>query len=102
MSKNPLSIDITDLSTLNDLLALVEEVNITRKPRILTRDSEILAMLIPVEKVVKPKKSKQKKQTDSLSLLALAGSLKGLIDAETLKKDIYESRRLSTRPSVEL
>lgn len=47
MSSNLTSVDISTLK-LPDLFRLVEEVKATRTPRILKRDSEPVAMLMPV------------------------------------------------------
>jgi hypothetical protein len=47
MSSNLTSVDISSLK-LPDLFRLVEEVQATRTPRILKRDSEPVAMLMPV------------------------------------------------------
>ena len=95
MNTTPTPIDISNMP---DLVRLAEEVEITQKPRSLVRDSETVAILMPVEHVVK----KSKSQKHYKAFLAAAGSLKGLIDAEQLKKDIYESRTIATRPLLRL
>ena len=92
--------DITqiDISNNPELLRLAEEVKATHKPRILKRNSETVAMITPVKQAMKQSKSR----THYKAFLAVAGSLKGLIDAEKLKKDIYESRKITTRPLIRL
>ncbi len=46
--QKPHPIDLTHLSHLNDWLRLVEEVKTTKTPRVLKRDNETVAMLMPV------------------------------------------------------
>jgi len=101
MSTNLTSVDISTLKP-SDLFRIVEEVKTTKKPRILKVRSETLAMLMPVEAIEKPKKKQTRSQKNYQRFLAAAGSLKGLIDAEQLKKDIYESRKIITRPAIRL
>lgn len=99
MATHPITIDISNNP---DLVRLVEEMKSTKKPRILKRDSEPVAMLMPVEPAAKQKEKRARSQTHYKAFLAAAGSLKGFIDAERLKKDIYESRKLLTRPAIEV
>ncbi|MSP12913.1 MAG: hypothetical protein EXR62_08140 [Chloroflexi bacterium] len=53
---------------------------------------------------VKSKKARRHRRTeaDHAAFLASAGGWKDLVDTEKLKVDIYESRRISSRPPVEL
>ena len=99
MSTNLTSIDISHLP---DLLRIAEEVKATKTPRELKRDSKTVAILMPVETVGKPKRKQTMSQKNYKKFLAAAGSLKGLIDADQLKKDIYESRQIITRPAIRL
>jgi hypothetical protein len=99
MATHPVMIDISNNP---DLVRLVEEVKNTKKPRILKQDSEPVAMLMPMEPAGKQRDKKARSQTHYKAFLAAAGSLKGFIDAERLKKDIYESRKLLTRPAIEV
>ena len=61
MSTNLTSIDITTLKP-SDLFRIVEEVKTTKTPRILKRDSEPAAMLMPVATAIKPKNSEEKRK----------------------------------------
>ena len=94
-------IDISTINTLPDLLRLVEEVNTTKQPRILKRDNETVAMLMPVGTTVKPKEKRGKTKADYDAFHKAAGSWKDM-DVEKFKAAIYESRRRSIRPSVNL
>ena len=73
MAAHPTPIEITHLNTLNDLFHLVEEVNSTKQPRILKRDNETVAMLMPVGTTIKPEKKRANKKAIE-DTLALAGS----------------------------
>ena len=90
-----------DISGVPDLLRIAEEVRTTRKPHTLRRYSEDMAVLIPVTPTShKAKRSKTKADYDTFR--AAAGGWKGLVDTDKLIADIYESRRLSTKPPIEL
>jgi len=62
-----------DISTMPELVQIVEEVTKTKTPQALTRDNEIVAVLTPVEE-----KNKQEKQKAIAETLALAGAWKDL------------------------
>ena len=49
-----------------------------------------------------PRQRQAKTQADHEAFLSSAGAWKDLVDTEQLKADIYASRRISTRPPVEL
>jgi hypothetical protein len=66
MTTNPIPIDISNMP---DLIRLTEEVELTKKPRILKRHKKTVAILIPVESASSPKKQQAIEET-----LALAGS----------------------------
>ena len=88
-----------DISNDPELLKLAEEVHSSHTPRILRRNDEDLALLVPV----KPKrKRKGKTEKDLEAFRASAGGWKDLVDTDKLIADIYESRRHSFRPPVEL
>jgi hypothetical protein len=96
MTTEPTPIDITNIP---DLLRLAEEVEATKKPRVLKRHNTPIALLAPVKR---QPMAKTKQQANYEAFLSAAGSWKQLIDAEQFKKDIYESRKLSTRLPVQL
>jgi hypothetical protein len=91
--------DYIDISSIPDLLRIAEEVRITKKPHVLRRDNEDLAVLTPIT----PARHKAKRtKADYDAFLAAAGGWKGLVDTDKLIEDIYESRALSTKSRVEL
>ena len=91
-----------DISNVPELLRIAEEVRITNQPRILRRDSEDLAVLMPVTPSLQRRVKREITEADYEAFLAAAGSWKGLVDADKLIADIYESRRISSRPPAEL
>jgi hypothetical protein len=88
-----------DISNNPELMRLAEEVARTKKPRELMRDRETVAILMPAK--AKPKKKRVKTQADYEAFRAAAGSWKDM-DVEKFKADIYESRRLGSRPPLKL
>jgi len=94
-------INYIDISGVPDLLRIAEEVRTTRKPHILRRDSEDMAVLIPVTPT-RRKAKRTKTRADYEAFHAAAGGWKGLVDTDKLIADINESRRLSTKPPIEL
>ena len=89
----------TDITHIPELVRLVEEVRASNEPRVLTRDREELAVLTPA-RVRRARRPKTK--ADYEAFLSSLGGWKDLVDTEKLKRDIYESRRISTRPPIEL
>jgi len=98
MAEHPKTIDITDVP---DILRLAEEVSRSNQPRILQRAGEDLAVVLPVGS--RPKRRRgAKTEAELAAFRASAGGWKGLVDTDQFIKDVYESRRISTRPPVEL
>ena len=93
----PISIDITDTEA---LARAAEEVGTSRKRAILTRGDKAVAMLVPLRKPTPKRRAVSKADYDAF--LSAAGGWKGLVDADKLLADIYESRALSTKPPIEL
>ncbi len=91
-----------DISDVPDLLRIAEEVRTTRTPRMLRRDSEDMAVLMPITSTRKHKARRTKTKADYEAFRTAAGGWKGLVDTDKLIADIYESRRNSTKPPVEL
>ena len=89
-----------EISTMPDLARLAEEVARTRTPRVLRRGDEDLAVLSPA----KPKRRrtwKRPSEEDIARSLAAAGSWKGIVDTERLKRELDEARS-DNSPPVEL
>jgi len=87
-----------DVSGSPELLRLAEEVRATNTPRVLSRDHEPLAVVVPIRKRVSPK---QPSPEDIAATLSSAGAWKGLVDAEALKRQIREARS-DHRPPIDL
>lgn len=99
MATHPTPIDISGMP---ELVRIVEEVKTTKQPRILKRDSEAVALLMPMHTTGSSKKKQTKTKGDYEAFLAAAGSWKD-VDVEQFKAAIYESRRrTNTRPPVKL
>lgn len=90
-----------DISNMPELLRLVEEVRETEEPRVLRRDSEDVAILMPTKPSSKRKSKAAKTKADYEAFRAAAGGWKD-VDTEKLIEDIYADRRVSNRPPVDL
>lgn len=98
MRRNLKHINIDDVS---DLLSLAEEVRTTKEPRVLSRDSEDIAVLMPVTIPLRRKLKRKKTKADYAAFRSAAGGWKD-VDTDELIENIYEDRRMSNRPPVEL
>ncbi len=85
-----------DISNLPDLLRLAEEVKETKTPRILKRDNETVAMLMPVGTAVKPVKKPKPTKADYDASLAALGSWRDL-DPDALIAQVYRAREEGNR-----
>jgi hypothetical protein len=92
------SIDIGDAPSLSEL---ADEVRRTNRPLVLRRADEDIAIISPVKKTTKRSSVKKKSAADMAAFWSAFGGWKD-VDTERLKADIYESRRLSTKPRPEL
>ncbi len=91
-----------DISNTPDLVRLVEEVAESGKPRVLRRADEDVAVLLPVKKASPRRRTGRKKtDTDREAFLASAGGWRD-VDTDTFIEENYKSRRISTRPPVDL
>ncbi len=100
MAEHAKSIDISDMP---ELLRLAEEVRASNQPRMLTCGHEQLAVVMPVgTRTGKRHRGKTPTEEDLEAFRSAAGGWRGVVDVDKLVKDIYESRRISTRPPVEL
>lgn len=87
-----------DVANAPELLRLAEEVRASNRPRVLSRDREPIAVVMPIRQV---RRSKRHTAEDLAATLASAGAWKGLVDAEELKRQIKEARS-DHRPPIEL
>jgi hypothetical protein len=87
-----------DISNLPDLLRLAEEVQNTKTPRILKRDTETVAVLMPVGSAVKPEKKPAPTKAAYDASLAAIGSWSDL-DSDALIAHVYRARKEGSRPA---
>ncbi|MGH2586214.1 MAG: hypothetical protein ACRDJE_14975 [Dehalococcoidia bacterium] len=80
-----------DISTMPDLVRLVDEVARTRTPRVLERNGEAVAVLSPAP-VKRRRKGKTVTPEDIEAARATFGSWKGHIDAGQFRRDIKAAR----------
>jgi hypothetical protein len=90
-----------DISAVPDLLSIAEEVRRTNKPCLLKRGSEDMAIVMPIKTTRKRSGVGAKTKADYEAFRSAAGSWSD-VDTDKLIEDIYESRRRSSRPPVEL
>lgn len=74
-----------------ELARLAQEVEATKKPRMLTRNNKTVAILMPVDKR-KRQKSRTRRNIDYDAFQAAFGSWHD-VDTVTLLKNIYADRR---------
>lgn len=92
-----------DISDAPELLRLAEEVRRTNGPRLLRRDGEDLAFVMPLPRSrSKHRPRNAKTEADYEAFRSAAGGWKDLVDTDKLIEDNYKSRRISTRPPVDL
>lgn len=88
-----------DITHIPELRHLAKDVQASGEPRVLVQGDEEVAVIVPLPS---PENPQEKSPADLAAFRAAAGSWKGIVDTEKLKRDITESRRISTRPPVEL
>lgn len=98
MAEHIKSIEIGDEP---ELLRLAEEVHRSHEARVLRRAGEDLALVVPLPQSTITRRSREKSDSDYEAFRSAAGGWSDL-DTDQLIRDIYESRRISTRPRVEL
>src|SRR5437660_4854732 len=99
MTTDPTPIDISNMP---DLLRLVQDVEATKKPRKLVRNNKPVAVLIPTNTSLSPKKERPKTKADYEAFRSAFGSWSD-VDTVTLLKNIYADRRKTNpRPHVKL
>ena len=91
-----------DISHTPELLHLVEEMRKDDEPRVLRRGGEDVAILTPLKHPARRRAVRAKTSADHEAFLSSAGSWDGIVDTDKLVADIYESRRRSSRPPVDL
>jgi hypothetical protein len=90
-----------DVSSIPELLRIAEEVGSSGESRVLRRDDEDLAVVVPLSVRTKRRKGRTLSAADRDAFLSAAGGWKG-VDTDKLVEDIYASRRISDRPAINL
>ena len=90
-----------DISNIPELVRIAEEVNSTKKSRILTVSRRTLAVLMPVETTGTSKEKRGKTKTDYEAFFSAFGSWKD-VDTDSLLKTISATRKRSNRPPIEV
>ncbi|MBI2953071.1 MAG: hypothetical protein HYY30_02065 [Chloroflexi bacterium] len=98
MGREPKPMDIGDLP---ELLRVVEEVRKTQVPRVLRRNKEDLAILMPAGHITRSRPKRVKTKVDREAFRSAFGAWKDIVDADALKRDLASARG-SRRPPVEL
>ena len=90
-----------DISNVPELLSIAEEVQTSGEPQILTRDTEEIAVLMPITSSPRSRTKRTKTQADYEAFRSAAGGWKD-VDTDALIEKIYADRRRSNRPPIEL
>ncbi len=88
-----------DISNIPELVRIAEEVNNTKKSRVLTVSRRTLAVLMPVETAGTSKEKRGKTKADYEASLAALGSWSDL-DSDPLIADVYRARGEGSRPAT--
>ena len=96
MASEQKAIDITDNPA---VIRLVDEVQAGEEPRVLRRGDDEVAIIVPL-RTIPATESRTTAEQDAIFFSSF-GAWRGLVDAETLTRDIYAARG-SNRPAVEL
>lgn len=91
----------TDISNVPELIRLAEEVRRTAVPRLLRRENEDLAILVPAKPAVPRKRKKLMSKADYDAFCSAFGGWRGIGVDDALKSDLT-SERGSDRPPVRL
>ncbi len=97
MARAITSIDLEDEP---DFPRVIEEVRVTGEARLLRRNGEALAMIVPIDAVA-TFPWRRKSPADYEALRSVAGSWKA-IDTDRMLDEIYADREIDDRPSIDL
>ena len=98
MAKELKTIDITNIP---ELVRLAEEVRTSNEPRVLRCANEDVAVVMPPKPARTSRRGRRPSAADYEAFRSAAGGWKD-VDTEAFKEYIYERRRRSSRPPVEL
>ncbi|RIK42568.1 MAG: hypothetical protein DCC58_10835 [Chloroflexi bacterium] len=99
MVAKPASIDIEEVGSLRDL---VDEMRRDGEPRFLRVDDQNVAVLIPLHAHGRRLRTRTVTAEDMEAFLSSAGGWKDIVDVEQFKRDNAASRRMSTRPPIDV
>ncbi|HTE86077.1 MAG TPA: hypothetical protein VK821_15235 [Dehalococcoidia bacterium] len=94
-------VDVRDMTETPAWVDLLEDVKMTRRPAIIRADGEDIAEIRPIGRR-RATGIRAKTKADHEAFLASAGGWKDIVDTDKFLADNEESRRLSSRPPVEL
>ncbi len=83
------------------LAELADEVSKTKRPRTIGINRDVVAVLKPAARQAVRRAGREPTAEDIAAFEAAAGGWED-VDTDQFLKDIYENRRISTRPPVEL
>ncbi|MBI4318267.1 MAG: hypothetical protein HY675_07245 [Chloroflexi bacterium] len=90
-----------NISNVPELLRIAEEVRSSNTPRLLKRDNEDLAVLVPAARYARRLVPRRRRKPNYEAFKSAAGGWKD-VDTDKLVADIYADRRTSDRLPVEL
>jgi hypothetical protein len=91
----------TEIADAPEVLRLAEDVRATEEPRLLQRDGEAVAVLLPVALAEAFGLHGPRTEADRQAFLSSAGGWRGIVDVEKVLDDLSESRGRPMRPPVE-
>ena len=87
-----------DISTMPDVLRLVDAVQRKRLPQRLQRGAEDVAILVPARAHRRRRQDKKRSSQEAAAVLATSGAWQGLIDPDQLKRELNEAQSDSRGP----
>jgi hypothetical protein len=90
-----------DISAVPELVRLAEEVRATKEPRLLRREGEDVAVLIPLPAPSKRRARRTVAKAEDEAFRSAAGAWRGLVDPDALVENIAAARG-SDRPPARL
>jgi hypothetical protein len=93
--------DAIDISAMPELARLAEEVARTGTARVLRRDEEDIAVLVPARLPRRRKADTATPEEREASLSSTFGAWSGLVDGEQLKRELVEAQS-DDRPALQL
>ena len=102
MAHAPRAVEIDDNPA---LLQFFEDARASGEPLIVIHKGLEVGVVVPPDQFAREEPRLAGRETTEADLRAFrdaAGGWKGLVDTDKLVEDVYESRRISSRPPVEL